>query len=231
MKKIFFISIIISILSACASPNYNYVPEVLDISEPPIDSINVAYVGDPMLRQGAYSEHYAILLKKKTKVGAIGTYTFEPGYYTKRGDGANGDFGFYLPSQYGQQGRVIRGALTDPFQIIQAYHNKQKICGVSTLNGKVCTSNTEYKVTTQQATTADAFQQTLIYSGRIGNKINLSYREFSGSIARPAFNNDVEYDINQSNVVGYKGARLEIIEATNELIKYKVISNFNRARF
>ena len=64
-EKILFISIVISILSACASPNYNYVPEVLDISEPPIDSINVAYVGDPMLRQGTYSEHDAILLKKK----------------------------------------------------------------------------------------------------------------------------------------------------------------------
>lgn len=231
MKKNIVIFALISLLSACASPNYNYIPELLEISEPPIDSINVAYIGDPMLRQGTFSEHDAILLKKKTKVGVLGTYTFEPGYYTKRGSGTNNDFGFYLPSQYGQQGRVVRGLLADPFQIIQAYHNEQKICGVSTLNGKVCTTKTEYKVTSQQATTADAFQQTLIYSGRIGDKVNLSYREFSGSIARPAFNNDVEYDINQSNVVGYKGARLEIFEATNELIKYKVLSNFNKASF
>ncbi|MCD0195610.1 hypothetical protein K1T77_12420 [Acinetobacter baumannii] len=45
---------------------------------------------------------------------------------------------------------------------------------------------------------------------------------------RPAFNNDVEYDLSQSKEIGYKGALLEIIEATNQDIKYKVIRNFNK---
>ncbi|MFM5853573.1 hypothetical protein ACET6I_20865, partial [Aeromonas veronii] len=38
-------------------------------------------------------------------------------------------------------------------------------------------------------------------------------REFSGDLARPAFNSDVKYDLSKSNVVGYKGAMLEIIKA------------------
>lgn len=231
MRRVLLVWMLTLFISACATPNYNYRPLVVEISEPPIDSINVAYVGDSMLRQGKFSEHDALLLNKKTKVGVLGTYTFEPGYYTKRGDSSDNTSGFYLPSQYGEPGRVVRGALADPFQVMQAYHREQKICGVSTLNGKVCTSNTDYKITKQQAMTADSFQQTLIYSGRIGNKINISYREFSGNVARPAFNNDVEYDINQSKTIGYKGARLEIMEATNEFIKYKVLSNFNKAKF
>jgi len=45
-----------------------------------------------------------------------------------------------------------------------------------------------------------------------------------------AFNNDVDYDLNESKVIGYKGARIEIIEATNELIKYRVLKNFNQAQ-
>lgn len=77
--------------------------------------------------------------------------------------------------------------------------------------------------------THDSFQQTLIYSGKVGNKINIGYREFSGSIARPAFNNNVEYDLSESTTIGYKGAQLEIIEATNQYIKYRVIKNFNSA--
>jgi len=77
----------------------------------------------------------------------------------------------------------------------------------------------------------DSFQQTLIYSGKVGNKINIGYREFSGSLARPAFNNEVEYDLSESKVIGYKAARIEVIEATNQSIKYKVIQNFNRARY
>ena len=75
----------------------------------------------------------------------------------------------------------------------------------------------------------DGFQQTLLYSGRIGNKINISYREFSNNVARPAFNNDVEYDLGESMTIGYKGAEIEIIEATNRMIKYRVIRNFNKA--
>jgi hypothetical protein len=32
----------------------------------------------------------------------------------------------------------------------------------------------------------NSFQQTLIYSGKVGNKINIGYREFSSNMARPA---------------------------------------------
>ena len=46
-----------------------------------------------------------------------------------------------------------------------------------------------------------------------------------------AFNNDVEYDLRESSVIGYKGARIEVVEATNEHIKYKVIQNFSRAPY
>ena len=53
-------------LTACAVPKYNYKPDSIDISEPPIGSTNVVYVGDSMLRQGNYTEHDAIYLKQST---------------------------------------------------------------------------------------------------------------------------------------------------------------------
>ena len=73
----------------------------------------------------------------------------------------------------------------------------------------------------------DAVQPTLIYLGRIDNKINIGYREFMNNQARPAFSNDAEYDLGESYTIGYKGAKLEILEATNEFIKFVVIRNFN----
>jgi hypothetical protein len=76
----------------------------------------------------------------------------------------------------------------------------------------------------------NAFQQTLIYSGKIGNKVNIGYREFSRNMARPAFNNDVEYDLSESNQIGYKGALLEIIDANNQNITFKVLRNFNKVQ-
>ena len=54
----------------------------------------------------------------------------------------------------------------------------------------------------------------------------MSYREFSNDIARAAFSVDVEYDLNDGDVIGYKGAKLKILESSNTSIKYKVIENF-----
>ena len=70
------------------------------------------------------------------------------------------------------------------------------------------------------------FQQTLIYSGISGDKINITYRESSGSIVNPSFSNNVEYDLSKSKIIGYKGCRLEVVKATNQSIKFKLLSNF-----
>ncbi len=65
---------------------------------------------------------------------------------------------------------------------------------------------------------ADWSQQTLIYNGKVGNRITLGYREFEGNLARPAYSNIVDYDLTESRILGYQGARLEVLEATNTQI-------------
>jgi hypothetical protein len=84
----------------------------------------------------------------------------------------------------------------------------------------------DYEVKTKISERGTSFQQTLIYSGRVGDKIKFGYREFSNNLARPAFNNDVEYDLSTSNIIGYKGAQIEVISSDNSGIKYKVLKNF-----
>ncbi len=178
-----------------------------------------------MLRQGKYVERDAINVFQTITVGGLGTYTFSPGYYTKVGQDATSEF--FLPEKTAEGGNVTRGALTDPFEAIQVMKDSNAICGVSVLGGKICESNQPFTKTRRPSLEADGFQQTLIYSGRIGSKINIGYREFSNSYARPAFNNDVEYDLSDSNIIGYKGAELEIMEATNRNITFKLLKNFN----
>ena len=41
------------------------------------------------------------------------------------------------------------------------------------------------------------------------------------------FTNEVSYDLGESKVIGYKGARLEVISATNTNITFKVVSDFD----
>jgi len=84
-----------------------------------------------------------------------------------------------------------------------------------------------YKKTEITIESSSDFQQTLIYTGREGNIIKATYREFSSNLARPAFTVDVTYDLKDSDIIAFRGARLQILEATNTLITYKVLSNFN----
>ena len=74
---------------------------------------------------------------------------------------------------------------------------------------------------------ADNFQQTLIYTGREKNIVKFTYREFKDNFARPDFTIDVQYDLSMSKDISFKNARIEIIDATNNSITYKVLKNFN----
>lgn len=227
MKNSIAAVLIAVLMGACATTNTNYRPVSIDISEPPIGQVVTAEVGSTMVRQGKYTESDAIYLASAVKVGLLGAYSFSSGYYIKEGEDAKNEF--YHPEQGPEGGRVDKAALADPYKTMLVEKSKNRVCGVSVFNAKVCENNVNLRRLKRPALTSDGFQQTLIYSGRIGNKINIAYREFSNNFARPAFNNDVEYDLNESMVIGYKGAEIEIIEATNRTIKYKVIRNFNAA--
>ncbi|NDW20007.1 hypothetical protein [Alteromonas hispanica] len=143
--------------------------------------------------------------------------------------GEDKEFKFYLPknSESGS-GTVNVSPLADPFEALAVDKDDSELCGVSVYGGYMCNDEITFREERKPILSTNAFQQTLIYSGKSGEVIQLGYREFSNNIARPAFNNDVSYDLSESRVVGYKGVRLEIINATNEYIEYKVISNFNR---
>lgn len=71
------------------------------------------------------------------------------------------------------------------------------------------------------------FRQQVLYQGRSGSTIRLSYREFAGDLARPAFTQDLTFDIEGDPIVGAKGARLEVLEATNTSITYRLIRPFD----
>ena len=70
------------------------------------------------------------------------------------------------------------------------------------------------------------FQQQLLYEGKVGRELHLSYREFRGDFARPAFTQDLSFDLGEGDVVGAKGARIEVLSATNTEIQYKVLQPF-----
>lgn len=67
------------------------------------------------------------------------------------------------------------------------------------------------------------FRRELIYSGISQGTVTITYKEFKDDLARPAFSQELRYDLNQSREVGFRGARFEILEATNSMIRYRVL--------
>jgi hypothetical protein len=70
-------------------------------------------------------------------------------------------------------------------------------------------------------------KQEFIYNGKVNNAYKFTYREFTNDYARPAFTQDLQYDLNDGSIIGFKGLRIEILLANNNIIRYRVLSNFS----
>lgn len=71
----------------------------------------------------------------------------------------------------------------------------------------------------------ESFRRELVYSGISQNTISILYREFLNDMARPAFSQELRYDMAQGKLIGYKDARFEIVKATNTVIRFKVLKH------
>lgn len=73
-----------------------------------------------------------------------------------------------------------------------------------------------------------SFRRELLYTGRSGSTLTLLYREFANDMARPAFSQQLQYDINGDSTIGYEGARLRVLSADNTKIVYDMLSPLSR---
>ena len=82
-----------------------------------------------------------------------------------------------------------------------------------------------YTGTVQERPPREArFQRELVYSGMSQSSLSLLYREFLEERARPAFSQELKYDFTPGTVIGYKGARFEILNAGNTSVTYRVVT-------
>lgn len=215
MKKILAVGALAALLSGCA---VKYAPaerRMQTFNEPEVGVVTTAEVGDHLLRKGVLVEENVLSLK--TMVDGF-AYDILPGDYPQLGQNEG--------EQFFQPTGVVRNPFADQFQSISVKDTKpDQICVVTVFAVRAC-YDADFEIAKRAAARDASFQQTLIYSGGVGKKINIGYREFSNNSARPAFNNDVEYDLSTSREIGYKGALLEVLTADNSSITYKVIRSF-----
>jgi hypothetical protein len=72
----------------------------------------------------------------------------------------------------------------------------------------------------------DRFKEDLIYAGRAGSIIKIAYKEYKGKesfyLARPAFFQELTYDLGTSSVIVFRNFRITILGADNEKIVFVV---------
>jgi hypothetical protein len=229
MRNLIGIVLTAALVSGCA----NIVTPVQSIktefNQPPIGQVVTASVGEELLNQGVRYTREALVLPQsfKPRQSALEVHK---GVYVKIGDAGDLEFFSWLVNRDAKDAGVITSSgrpapgfgglvLDKKTKLLCAYFEADK-------SQTFCTPNVVVERGTQLVEDKNAFQQTLLYNGRIGNKINIGYRESYADRARQAFSNNVEYDLTDSRLISYREAQLEVIDATNQKITYKVLKNF-----
>ncbi|MEZ8198155.1 hypothetical protein [Vibrio splendidus] len=220
-KTLFFILPLV--IAGCSTPKYNYVPERTAFSIPELNMEVSSGLGEPLLDQGTATKRDVLFIEQETSLAA---YKIVPGKLFKSGEDSEYE---YFIQDIASGFSIYAGLLISSPSSTATLRLKKdsgEYCILRPADLDICG---EIKASRSQedVMTNDSFRRTLIYSGRVGDKLKISYREFSSNMTRAAFNTDVEYDLGDSNVIGYAGARLEVLKATNTEIVYRVIKNFN----
>ena len=73
----------------------------------------------------------------------------------------------------------------------------------------------------------NSLQQSIEYMGREGDTAKFLYTEFKDKVARSALNREFIVDLTAGSSLNFKGAEVEIINATNTTLEYRVKNYFN----
>ena len=84
----------------------------------------------------------------------------------------------------------------------------------------------DYKEIEIEQVNEGTYVQEFVYNGRVGDAVRFVYREFKDNYARPAFTQEVQYDLSLSDEIGFQNLRLKVIDATNTNITYVLTRNF-----
>lgn len=227
IKRFGIIFVVASVTGCAGSPTYQQ-PVPQKFSYPPLDREVTVSLGENLLRQGLSSEVRAIDVYNEVSVSLA---TLMPNKYIQTGYVGNSkDRAIFEPVD---EDSAFSGAFSSAMFVVNEKSELACLYDPSIgllLEATDCSSLDNVKIQgriyDKHMYDSSAFQQTLIYTGKIDNRIRFTYREFSGNTARMPFTTDVEYDLNESHFISYQGATIEVLEANNRSITYKVNSNF-----
>jgi hypothetical protein len=216
-------------LTACATAGTNLAPDVTRINFPDVNSSHTVRIGESMLKKAKVYAYDAIQLDEEFKVG--------DGVFLQK---------VRIPPQKLKAKKLLKNNVLYSAEEAYSYDallgERQVFAGLCIpkdtekekwrvfLNG-VCTALGTKDLPSHTFTTAydadkPSLTRELIYNGRVKDEIKIIYRELSNDRMRPAFQQDLQYDLSNSDEIAFREVILEVRSADNREITYTVLSHF-----
>lgn len=218
MKQCLLLVIALTV-TGCATVPYNGSVKKIELSSiPEIGVVATVNIGDDLLAKATVTTEDVLVVHDA--VDGI-AYNIPPSRYRQIGYDSEKQF-------YSNRG-ITWNPFADPPQALAIpliAGEEKEICVISVFGTSSC-YEANYSIDSEVSREGNSFRQALIFSGRIGKKIKIGYREFSTDLSKPAFNNDVTYELPDSKILSYKGAQIEVIDIEDTAITYRVLATFN----
>ena len=213
IRRVYFLLLVLSLYS-CSSPFMIVVPEALNENKPILNQETTSEIGVSLVSKEKGKIYNGIQIKAAIPYNYHGYIKKEFKEGTKfKNDHIYRDFDIYTNDDESQYSIAI--SRIDGHMAMYTFGKVFKMKPVEYFKIKIPIYEQNY------------FKQEFIYNGKIGGSLKFIYREYLDDYARPAFMQELQYDITESKVIGFKGLRIEIIDVNNTSITYKVLNYFD----
>jgi hypothetical protein len=177
-------------------------------------------VGETMVSNYDYiAEESAVLVETAEGNSLMGRPTLTTGATLTKLNSSSGDI-YCVP---------MRGKISPCFKDDDAdgdFDSAYNYSNVSTMIAPIGgVEQVKYRV--RETTIKAGFKNELVYQGAHDGSLRLTYREYSDSLARPDFNQDLMYSLSDGDTdISFRNVRLTVHSATNNQVTFTVQSNF-----
>ncbi|CAM3685072.1 hypothetical protein VA7868_04262 [Vibrio aerogenes CECT 7868] len=203
--------------AAWASVPYNG-PELLirNPESPAIGTISTATLGQTLVEKGKVAMEKMLIVNKDIQISnykVIATAYKQMGY-----DKAHT---FFLP--YG----ITKAKSADEVEAISVEKKAGADICLITRHGKKSCARGDYTKKDVGSDRGENIVRTLTYNGhKDGKKISIRYREYINSTAVPTAANSITFDLAKSDIITFRGVKIQVLEAGKKQLKYKLLHNF-----
>ena len=228
-KSIILASLTAIFTTACASTGTSLAPEITRVNFPTQNNTTTVRLGESMLKKSKVYAYEAIQLDGEFKVGD-GVLTQKitiPPQKLKAKSLLKNNTLYMAEEAYSADALLGKKPVLAGLCIPK---DKEKTKWRVYLNG-VCTALGTKKLPSHSFTKAydtnkPSLTRELVYNGRVGNDVKIIYRELSNDFMRPAFQQELQYDMGQSKEIGFREVVLVVENANNKEISYTVKTHF-----